>query len=139
MAAATSTDTEPAALPVPSSLERAESQRSVRHLRSSMARLEQALSDRSFRLWALVTLNALDLLTTAAVLALGGRESNPAMEPLVQHWWKPIVVKALVLGLMWSVVVRTPPRSRLSAVGLAAAWTFYAGVVGWNTVLLLRA
>lgn len=102
-----------------------------------MSQVERALSDRSFRLWLLITLNALDLLTTAAVLALGGVEANPAMAPFVESWWQPFVVKALVLGLMWAVVVRTPPRSRISAIVLAAAWIFYAGVVGWNTLLLI--
>src|SRR5262245_24173411 len=109
----------------------------MRHLRVGFLQLERALADRSFRLWALVTLNALDLLTTAVVLALGGTESNPAMQGIVEHWWKPILVKGLVLALLWMTVLRTPPRSKVAAVGLALAWIFYAGVVGWNTLLLI--
>lgn len=127
----------PPDLPVRSGLDRSETQRSVRHLHFGMTQVERALSDRSFRLWLLITLNALDLLTTAAVLALGGVEANPAMAPFVESWWQPIAVKASVLGLMWAVVVRTPPRSRISALVLSAAWIFYAGVVGWNTLLLI--
>jgi hypothetical protein len=125
-------------LPASSGVEHAEMQRSLRHLRFGFVQLERAISDRSFRLWALVTLNALDLLTTAAVLALGGSESNPAMQGVVQHWWKPFVVKGLVLALLWATALRTPPRSKAAALGLAAVWIFYAGVVGWNTLLLIR-
>ena len=127
-----------ASLPETTNLEQAEVRRSTRHLRGVAAHVERVLSDRSFRLWALVTLNALDLLTTATVLALGGSESNPAMQGAVEHWWKPIAVKALVLGLMWLVVLRTPVRSRVAEVGLVLAWVFYAGVVLWNTLLLIN-
>ena len=123
-------------LPVPRAAETAEVQRSVRHLRDRMAQIEGAVSDRSFRLWTLLTLNVLDLLTTAAVLTLGGVESNPAMVPVVERWWAPIVVKLAVVGVMWAVALRTPVRSRVGAVALVAAWVFYAGVVGWNTIVL---
>lgn len=128
----------PATIPSAPDVQAVQVQREVRHLHGRFERVERALADRSFRLWALVTLNALDLLTTAAVLALGGTESNPAMQGVVEHWWKPIVVKAVVLALMWAVVVRTPPRSRVTTLVLVAAWVFYAGVVGWNTLLLVR-
>ncbi len=127
-----------ASLPETTSVEQAEVHRSTRHLRAVSARIERVLGERSFRLWALLTLNALDLLTTAAVLALGGTESNPAMQGVVEHWWKPIVVKAVVLGLMWLVVLRTPVTSRLADLGLLLAWVFYAGVVLWNTLLLVN-
>lgn len=127
----------PPDLPALPDIDRTEAQRSVRHLHFGMTQVERALSDRSFRLWLLITLNVLDLLTTTAVLALGGSESNPAMAPVFESWWQPIVVKGVVLGLMWAVVVRTPPRSRLTAIGLTGAWIFYAGVVGWNTLLLV--
>jgi hypothetical protein len=127
-----------APLPETTNLERAEVSRSTRQLHGVVANVERVLADRSFRLWALVTLNALDLLTTAAVLALGGTESNPAMQGVVEHWWKPIVVKAVVLTLMWVAVLRTPVRSKVADVGLVLAWVFYAGVVGWNTLLLIN-
>lgn len=102
------------------------------------ARIERVMGDRSFRMWALLTLNMLDLLTTAVVLALGGTEANPAMQGAVERWWAPIVIKAVVLGLMWLVVLRTPVTSRLADIGLALAWVFYAGVVLWNTLLLIN-
>ena len=127
-----------APLPPTTNLEKAEVRRSTRDLRGVAAHIERVVGDRSFRMWTLLTLNALDLLTTASVLALGGSESNPAMQGAVEHWWKPILVKALVLGLMWIVVVRTPPRSRVAELGLALAWVFYAGVVLWNTLLLIN-
>lgn len=127
-----------APLPETSSVERAEVHRSTRQLRSVSARIERVLGERSFRMWALLTLNALDLLTTAAVLALGGTESNPAMQGVVEHWWKPILVKGVVLALMWRVVLRTPVTSRLADVGLLLAWVFYGGVVLWNTLLLIN-
>lgn len=127
-----------AQLPETSQLEQAEVRRSTRDLRSVAAHIERVLGDRSFRLWTLVTLNALDLLTTAAVLALGGSESNPAMQGVVEHWWKPILVKGVVLGLMWAVVLRTPIRSKVTEIGLSLAWVFYAGVVLWNTLLLIN-
>ena len=97
-----------------------------------------AVGDRSFRLWALVTLNVLDLFTTAAILSLGGSESNPAMAGFMVQWWWPIAVKAVVLALMWSVILRIHPRSKMASAALIGAWVFYAGVVGWNTLLLIR-
>ena len=127
-----------ARLPPTSDLEQAEVRRSTRDLRRIAAHLERVIGDRSFRMWTLLTLNALDLLTTAAVLALGGSESNPAMQGVVEHWWKPFLVKGLVLGVMWLVVLRTPLRSRVADVGLTLAWIFYAGVVLWNTLLLIN-
>lgn len=96
------------------------------------------LGDRSFRLWTLLTLNALDLMTTAVVLALGGSESNPTMQGVVEHWWKPILVKGVVLALVWLVVIRTPVSSRLADIGLTLVWVFYGGVVVWNTLLLIN-
>jgi len=133
-----SSSTAYSSLPSSTAFDRAEASRSTRHLRGVAAHIERVLDDRSFRVWLLVTLNALDLLTTAVVLSLGGLEANPAMQGVVEHWWKPIVVKAVVLGLLWMVVLRTPVRSRLTDVGLIAAWCFYAGVVLWNTLLLIN-
>ena len=95
------------------------------------------MADRSFRFWTLLTLNVLDVLTTTVVLALGGTESNPAMAGVVDQWWMTIIVKGVVLSLMWMVVLRAPARSRLTDVVMALAWVFYAGVVGWNTLLLI--
>lgn len=127
-----------AQLPAQTDLQRIEAQRATRQLRAVAAEIDRTLSDRSFRFWALLTLNVLDLLTTSVVLALGGSESNPAMMGVVEHWWRPIAVKAVVLALMWLAVLRAPARSRTTDVVLAMAWIFYAGVVGWNTLLLIR-
>lgn len=127
-----------ASLPETSDLERAQVRRSTREIRGVMAQVERIVSDRTFRMIALVALNALDVLTTTVVLSLGGTESNPAMRGIVEHWWGPIMVKALVLAVMWIVVLRAPVRSHISNVGLTAAWMFYGGVVIWNTVLLIN-
>lgn len=127
-----------ASLPRTSNLEQAQVRRSTRDLRGFIAHVERILSDRSFRMWALLTLNLLDVLTTAVVLSLGGTESNPAMQGIVEQWWGPIVVKGVVLAAMWTAVLRAPLRSRLTEIGLAAAWMFYGGVVVWNTVLLIN-
>ena len=126
--------------PVPrgSSIEAAQVRRSVRALHSTVARVERLLADRSFRLVAVVALNVLDLLTTFVVLALGGSESNPAMAPHIDVWWKPVLIKVLVLALLLVAVLRAPLHSRLVTFGLASVWIFYAGVVVWNTLLLIR-
>ncbi|MFN8052465.1 MAG: hypothetical protein U0Q22_13545 [Acidimicrobiales bacterium] len=42
-----------------------------------------------------------------------------------------------MLALMWLAVLQRR-RSRTTDVVLAMAWIFYAGVVGWNTLLLIR-
>lgn len=127
-----------ARLPSTSGLDRTEVSRSTRHLRGVSAQIERVLGDRSFRLWTLLTLNALDLVTTGVVLALGGSESNPTMQSVVEHWWKPIAVKGVVLALTWLVVIRTPISSRLADIGLTLAWILYAGVVLWNTLLIIN-
>lgn len=128
-----------ASLPPSSGVDRARVDRATRDLRGVVARVERVLADRGFRLRLLAVLNALDVLTTTVVLSLGGTESNPALQGVVEHWWKPLAIKAMVLAAMWAVVLRTPLRSRVADIGLVLAWTFYAGVVGWNTLLLIRA
>ena len=127
-----------APLPATSSVEQALVQRSVRGLHGAVLGVERVLGNRSFRLLTLVTLNLLDLITTWAVLSLGGSESNPAMVGIVERWWTPILVKGVVLGLLWAAVLRAPTRSRVADAVLIIAWVFYAGVVGWNTLLLIN-
>ena len=128
-----------ASLPPSSGVDRARVDRATRDLRGVVARVERVLADRGFRLRLLAVLNVLDVLTTTVVLSLGGTESNPALQGVVEHWWKPLAIKAMVLAAMWAVVLRTPLRSRVADIGLVLAWTFYAGVVGWNTLLLIGA
>jgi len=127
-----------ARLPARSNLDHAEVHRSTRHLHGVASHIELVVRDRSFRMWTLLTLNALDIVTTLAILSLGGTESNPAMVSVMERWWTPILVKGGVLALMWMVVLRTPLRSKVAEVGLVLAWVFYAGVVLWNTLLLIN-
>jgi hypothetical protein len=89
----------------------------------------------SFRLWALLTLNALDLPDDRR----RARARRHRIEPRHAGGGRALVEadrrEGVVLGLMWLVVLRTPVTSRLADLGLLLAWVFYAGVVLWNTLL----
>ena len=126
-----------APLPARPPSERRNVWRAVGALHATAARIDRILGDRAFRVKLLVTLNVLDLFTTAVVLANGGAEGNPLMVGVVQHWWMPIVVKAGVLAVVGLIVVRCPLRSPIADALLIVAWLFYGLVVLWNTVIIL--
>ena len=113
--------------------------RAVLRLHESVGLFERVHEDRAFRVLLIAALNALDVVTTAVVLALGGVESNPVMQPVVGGaWWGPILVKAVVIGALWAAAMRCPVRSRVADVLLVAGAAFYSVVVGWNSLLMIH-
>lgn len=113
--------------------------RAVLRLHESVGLFERVHEDRAFRVLLIAALNALDVVTTAVVLALGGVESNPVMQPVVGGaWWGPILVKAVVIGALWAAAMRCPVRSRVTDVLLVAGAAFYSVVVGWNSLLMIH-
>ena len=106
-------------------------------LRSRSEFRTQTESERSFRMLVLVTLNALDLFSTAVVLSLGGVEANPILAPVIHTWWMPTLMKAIVLGVIWGFVRRCPVESVIADRILQFGCFFYAAVVFWNVQLFL--
>ncbi|MFQ5558007.1 MAG: DUF5658 family protein [Acidimicrobiales bacterium] len=84
---------------------------------------------------ALVWLNVIDVVTTAAVLAAGGGESNPLMRSLVADTWPAVILKAGVLASIGLMLARTGPSRRIE-IALAAATGWYLAVVSWNLTVL---
>ena len=88
---------------------------------------------------ALALLNALDLVTTRAVLAAGGREGNPVMAGLMDNPLAPVLVKMVGIAIVVVVVNSCPPDSRLVNRALSLSVLLYAAIVSWNLVNLLLA
>lgn len=84
----------------------------------------------------LVLLNVADLISTHMVLSRGGEEGNPVMEPLVSNMWTAVSVKALCLGLIGYLVLKSRRSDRMLLV-LAVVDLWYAFVVLWNVRVLL--
>lgn len=86
---------------------------------------------------ALALLNALDLLTTRAVLDAGGREGNPFMAGVIDDPLAPLLVKLAGVLVVVVVVNSCPPDSRIVNRALSMAVLAYVVVVSWNLVNLL--
>jgi hypothetical protein len=86
----------------------------------------------------LIALNIADLVTTHAVLARGGTESNPFMQGIIDtaaHAW---VLKGACLAVVALLVLRSRSPQRVSlTLGVVNLW--YAVVVAWNMGVLARA
>ena len=85
---------------------------------------------------ALVVLNVLDLITTAAVLDRGGSERNPLVKPIIDGIWDVALLKGLVLVLIAVLLMRCP-ESRIARLALASTTGWYLAVVAWNSGILL--
>jgi hypothetical protein len=109
----------------------------VLDLRGERARVEYAptVESRWPVLVALVVLNALDVLSTVAVLAAGGTEGNPLMRPLIDGVWPAIIVKSLVLVVV-AVLLGRCSNSRRIRVMMAVTTGWYIAVVSWNVTIL---
>jgi Domain of unknown function (DUF5658) len=82
-------------------------------------------------------LNVADLITTRLVLDRGGDEGNPFMEPFAHSLATSVLLKALCLAAVVGLVSRLTPSVRIvRALVFVNVW--YAFVVGWNAVVLLR-
>ena len=84
---------------------------------------------------ALVVLNVLDLITTAAVIAAGGSENNPLMRPLMEDFWPAVLAKTTVLVLVAWLLSRCSYNRRV-AVMMACTTGWYTAVVSWNVTVL---
>ena len=85
---------------------------------------------------ALVVLNVLDLITTAAVLDRGGSERNPLVKPIIDGIWDVALLKGMVLALIAVLLMRCP-ESRIARLALASTTGWYLAVVAWNSGILL--
>ena len=85
----------------------------------------------------LIGLNIADLLTTRAVLARGGAESNPVMQGFIDNAVHASLVKSLCLVMVVALVLRSRFPARV-AWSLGAVNVWYALVVAWNFVVLAR-
>ena len=84
---------------------------------------------------ALVVLNVFDIVTTEAVLARGGRETNPILEPLVDSMLTVSMLKAVVLVIVGCLLLRCRP-SKLIDFALVITTGWYGAVVAWNVTVL---
>ena len=88
---------------------------------------------------ALISLNLLDVVTTKLILAAGGSEANPVMQPFVSS---PVAAYALKLSMAVGVAVlllKAPRASRLADRAVLLAIGVYTAVIGWNIGLLISA
>ena len=84
---------------------------------------------------ALVVLNILDVVSTAAVIAAGGNENNPLMRPLIDGIWPAVALKTVVLlSIAWLLARCTD--SRRIGVMMACTTGWYFAVVSWNLAIL---
>jgi hypothetical protein len=89
------------------------------------ARLQRALRSR----WTFVVFQLLDLLTTLAAFHAGAFEVNPLVARLaLQFGW----LRGVLISKLIAVAIAMGVRRRVWVVNL-----FYAGVVGWNIIVLL--
>jgi hypothetical protein len=112
---------------------------SIGGLREQAVRSEIVGNERTFRMLILAVLNALDLVTTAVVLHLGGSEQNALLAPVVHVWIIPTLLKVGIVAAVWAIVARCPVRSLVAGPILQAVLFFYGYVVVWNTLVMLRA
>ena len=85
----------------------------------------------------LAVLNVADVISTRLVLDRGGDEGNPFMEPFARSVAASLMLKALCLAAVVSLVIRLKASPRVvRALGFVNVW--YAFVVGWNLVVLMR-
>ena len=84
---------------------------------------------------ALVVLNVLDVVSTAAVIAAGGNESNPLMRPLIDGIWAAVALKTLVLFAIAWLLTRCTDSRRISVM-MACTTGWYLAVVSWNLAIL---
>ena len=84
---------------------------------------------------ALVVLNLADVITTALVLAAGGVETNPLIQPIVDDIAVVALLKAAVLGVVGMLLVRCRD-SRVVDIALVLTTGWYLAVVGWNVTVL---
>ena len=103
----------------------------------SIARLDSWQVCHSLLAW-LIALNVADLLTTHAVLARGGRESNPLMQGVIDNMVHASLVKCGCIVVVVALVLRTQFPHRV-AWSLGAVNLWYSLVVGWNLGVLARA
>ncbi len=80
----------------------------------------------------LLALNVGDVGTTMWFLALGGRERNPVVVPIVDHWWGLAAIKLAVLTILAKGVLAAPPRSASAQRLVVVAACYYAIVVASN-------
>lgn len=86
---------------------------------------------------ALVVLNLLDVVTTAAVLAAGGAEGNPVVRPYVDNGLGTVLgAKLLVLAVVAYLLTHSR-GSRLTDWALTFTTGWYLAVVSWNCWVLL--
>jgi hypothetical protein len=86
----------------------------------------------------LAFLNAADVLTTSIFLRLGAAEGNPALAPVAMHWWLLLIIKGAIIALVAKCVLAAPPRSTLARRLVNAATVYYAAVVLWNVITIVR-
>jgi hypothetical protein len=108
-----------------------------RVVQTSIPRLEAWQVCHSLLAW-LIGLNIGDLITTRAVLARGGTESNPLMQGVVDNTMQASLLKFVCLVAVVALVMRTRFPERV-AWTLGAVNIWYALVVGWNLAVLARA
>ena len=84
---------------------------------------------------ALVVLNVLDVVSTAAVIAAGGNESNPLMRPLIDGIWAAVALKAVVLVAIGWLLARCSDSRRIGVM-MACTTGWYIAVVSWNLAIL---
>ena len=83
----------------------------------------------------LVALNALDVITTLAVISAGGSENNPFMRPLVEAVWPAVALKAAVLIAIAWLLARCADSRRIELM-MVFATGWYLAVVSWNLTVL---
>jgi hypothetical protein len=86
----------------------------------------------------LVALNALDVITTVAVISAGGSENNPLMRPFVEAVWPAVALKATVLITIAWLLARCEDSRRIEMM-MVFATGWYLAVVSWNVTVLALA
>jgi hypothetical protein len=89
------------------------------------ARLVRTLHSR----WTFVVLQVLDLLTTLAAFHAGAFEVNPLVARLALQFGR---LRGVLISKLIAVAIAMGVRRLVWVVNL-----FYAGVVGWNIIVLL--
>jgi len=84
---------------------------------------------------ALVVLNILDVVSTAAVIAAGGTENNPLMRPLIDGIWAAVALKTLALLVIAWLLARCTDSRRIGVM-MACTTGWYLAVVSWNLAIL---
>lgn len=110
---------------------------SVGALQNYAVRFDQVWGQRAWRLVVLAVLNIADVVTTLAVIRVGGREANPVLAPMVGAWWAPVLVKSMIFGVVFGTAIQCSVRSEAANRMLRTAVAFYSMVVIWNVAVLL--